>query len=1261
MEDHNIDAFLSRLQVNDFFVPNSNGTPRIMNARHETNAVNEVCKKLSLYSFDKLYCWIAATAIHPNNQLFSPRFESFLACLLSIPAKKFANKKLAYRDFCKILQDIDKIISPFTASLEDFEPFYQLNKIPLFTPDAKYYFFYGSYEQPYLIWNHLVDIICPVLAKLQHPLISTIKASLEFQTQLIDRMANYAIAKENPAATLIPPQNFLDDMGEKFLTKFSDGFAKTIISGDLERKKNLISFAIDGGLYDVLFVKHNGKKFFWLPFDHYDAISRIIKKTILNNTLITRPIANYSIGHFSNALLGLFGLTNGVKNIYATSGEVLTPCIDAIATIDEQNAVLFKITPLAAAGDIELKMKEAITYVRNTMERILKNELVLFERFDNKKYGFPKIKYWGVVVYDVLASETVALPGTDDENIFLYSFDDLCRCFEKSPSSDFLLNFFIDERMQRRDTTILSPDMLDRFEIYLSGRGFLRSGRQPSMTIYEPHVGSEAVQREMYEKFQDPIHEIVYNKFGYRYDTVKKHSADCGYDICMKSTGAGGMGILLDNCLLFIRFPWTIIHNESQYKVMHCSNLLAPLILHVVGRLKEQIIATIDSWRRKKDIADFFQIDLIPAEDANFIDVFHGNIDLSVQIPVMCKTFIKNDKILTGLVYEPKYLSDFFSSYSDNTAEKVIFVQLYSSWLMTCGNIDKKLASESSARMFDEFIGKEQKGFSLDAIPVKNPLLDLYPEPYEFDEIMLGHKQKEIAEFLHDKNIIPGTYHADDAKHICNEIFSFLWDDLIRALSKLDSRSLLFVYRQIELIEGRRETHQMSAALQTRIRTDFDLEKTYMSKYEDLVNLSEVSKYIFQIAFSLSQRGDEHLTRLNWQTCLSIGWWIKEVSHISDALHFETADFDLSISDMYELSISYNGSRFCYEDFQLQHARSSISNDAQRISSKITQSKTDDNDSCPQCYVAPTWLSIIDPAFLSEFGVTLSSLNIIADKLRFIESPDVDFPIKLFASREQLTQKIKDALMPDDEISDQDIYSALNFMSTNRIDISTPLLPSKITTLNKRVNLAPVVEIDGQIAYGNQMTILSVQLLTSLLGNGAQPFDLTAHTNLKAAIDRVHRLRDLELEKEVYIVAQECLGKSFVEKNIANFQRISQQLPQRPKCGEIDVIAVNHKSKIIFILDAKNQKRERLPAGISREADKFWGPGGHSEQLRKKEQFVADNMAAFLQFFKINTTDGWKTKSAFVTRTNYVSAFLVEHEIDFVLLTELRDYLLKEK
>ncbi len=1227
--------------------------------QNELDAVRKIYSKLSSYSFEKLYIWLAATAIHPNNQLFSIRFEIIFACLLSIPPEKFENRKLNYQDFCNLLREFDITVSPFTVFLEDFKPFYQLKKIPLFTPESKYYFFYGSYEQPYLIWNHVIEIIYPVLSKLNHPLALTIKTSLDFQTQLIGDMENYAIEERNESTITIPPKDFLDVIGKRFLTNFSDEFARTVTSGALKKEKSLLSLAANGGLYDVLFIKHKNHKFFWLPFDHYDAISYIIKRTVLKNSLVIGSINNYSKGQFLNSLWGLFRITSGVENIYSINGEKLTSDIDAIAMIDEQNALMFKVAPLTMASNIEQTLHEAITCVRNIIKRLSEDDLVIFEFFNKQKDGRPKIKYWGVVVYDILASENVILPGINEENIFSYSHDDLCRCFEKSSSPEFLLNFLIDDHRQLLNGNIISPDMLDRFEVYLSGKGFLRAGQQPSMIVYAPHDGSIAVQNKMFEKFQDPIHEIIYRHFQQKYDMVKKHSSGDCYDICMKSTGAGGMGMLLGKHLLFIRFPWDIIYNENKDKIKHCSILLAPLILHFLERLKTQITEQLNTWTSIVRLPDLLQIDLIPAEDAKFIDAFHENINLSEQNPVMCKTFIKRNKLLTRLVYDSRYLHLFFSSYRDNTAEKIIFIQLYSSWFIACENINETLAWKKSSKLFDALIGKEQKGFSLDAIPVKNPLLFQYHSPYEFDEVMLGHKQQEIAKFLYDKNIMPGTYSADSAKSICNDIFTFLWNDLIESLSKLNSHALSFIYRQIELIEGKREQQQLSAGLQSRIRTDFDPIEKYKSDYSELVKLLETSKYIFQIAFSLSPTGDEHLTQLNWQKCLAIGWWMGEVSHISDALHFETANFDLSISDMYELSISYNGSRFCFEEFQAQHAKTSIMNEATSIEYRLNKAMDNKNAEKHKTYIAPQWLQIIDSAFHAEFGVTLSSFYIISDSLRFVECKKTDFPVKLFDSIEQLIEGIKNTLTPEDEITDQDIHNTINFMLMGNIDISTPLLPSKITTLNKRINITPLMEIEGQIAYGNQMTILSTQLLINILSHGSQPFDLSNYPRLKTAIKKIHRLRDLELEEKAYVEATECLGNIFVEKNICNFRRISKTLPQRPDCGEIDIIAVNQDLKTVFVLDAKNQKRERLPAGINREAKEFWGTGGHAEQLHKKELFIRDNIVVFLRYFKIADLEGWKTQSAFVTQTHYISAFIMKCEVDFVLLSDLKKYLQK--
>ena len=58
---------------------------------HICQAVKDI---FSIYSFNQLYLWLAASAVHPYNQQFILRFETMMACLLSIKPDKFENQKL---------------------------------------------------------------------------------------------------------------------------------------------------------------------------------------------------------------------------------------------------------------------------------------------------------------------------------------------------------------------------------------------------------------------------------------------------------------------------------------------------------------------------------------------------------------------------------------------------------------------------------------------------------------------------------------------------------------------------------------------------------------------------------------------------------------------------------------------------------------------------------------------------------------------------------------------------------------------------------------------------------------------------------------------------------------------------------------------------------------------------------------------------------------------------------------------------------------
>lgn len=1236
------------------------------NAEYRTSEERQmeehICQSIkdvfSIYSFNQLYLWLAASAVHPYNQQFILRFEIMMACLLSINPDKFANQKLEHSVFSEILEKTSRELATFTSMLEDFEPLFQLKEIPLFLGKEKYYFFYGTYEQPYLIWNRISETIYPVLRKFEHPLADAIKTSLLFQTNLLAAINKFDIEEKSQNVLHVPEEKFLDEIGSHFIVKNTvKTDMKICNSGELYNQESLLNFSVNGGLYNIFYVKNDNNIFYWLPCDHYDSLENSLKNLLKNDTSIRKSIDMCSKGYFCDSLFSLFSLPCCIKNIYSNDKEILTSGIDAAVIVDEQNVILFKLSDISTADSINQTLEDSVKGLKDIIIKILDHDLVIQEFYNGRVNFCPKINYWGVVVSDLLPSENavidIELPGT----IFCHAYNDLCRCFEKSPTSLFFFNFLIDDA-QETNLGCISTDMLDRFEIYLSNNGYLRGGVRPSLVVYSPHDGSVAVQQEMYQKFQDPIYEYAITLLPRQYRYIEKASNAMYYNIYSKVTGAGGMGMLINESLIFACFPWDYIFCEDSRKIQQCSGLLGPLLFYFMERLKKYLSELFECWGAKIKLPKLFKINLIPDYEAREIDFLsYQSTLLTTENPIYAESIIKNNKLLTVFIYSPEYLHDFFNKFTDNTAEKEIFSTLISSWMVVFENITIKNALNKAKLLLERLVGKEQKGFSSDAISVKNPLLNSYVPPYDIDEVELGRIQRRMAEFLVSLKVIPGVYQGEKAKQICNDLCSFLWNNLVAYLNQLNPEALLFIYRQVELAEGMRESKNLETAMQSQIRTEFDLLKKHIEKFQITLKIIEVTKYIFQVAYSLQCHGSQHLTQLLWRQCFAIGWWLDEVSHISEALHFDVASFDLTISDMYELSISYDGSKFDFNDFQIFNSAQYVSRENASYEHKAVCHDSSQCSLTPKQQNDQQWLPIIDAAFLKDINFPFSEYYIVADALRFIECKNMDFPVKIFDNKQHLVSEIHNILTAEKDIKIENISRIIDFMLLNKIDTSSPVLPNKILKSRNRLNISPLFNLRENIAYGNQMTILSYELLTSIVREGAQPFDLSSYPNIKKALDSIHRNADLKLEEEGYLLACECCGKNYVEKNIRNFKRISNSFPQRPDCGEIDILVVNVKLKIIFVVDAKNQKREIYPSGISREEKVFWSKGGHAEKLRKKELFVNKNLPCVLKHFNITDISGWKTRRAFLTKKHYINAFWIKSDIDFVLLSDFVQYL----
>jgi hypothetical protein len=239
------------------------------------------------------------------------------------------------------------------------------------------------------------------------------------------------------------------------------------------------------------------------------------------------------------------------------------------------------------------------------------------------------------------------------------------------------------------------------------------------------------------------------------------------------------------------------------------------------------------------------------------------------------------------------------------------------------------------------------------------------------------------------------------------------------------------------------------------------------------------------------------------------------------------------------------------------------------------------------------------------------------------------------------------------------IERIVDFVSTDKNSLGQgKVIPTQLFRDKKRINLCPIYRNEGMYFFGNQMCIESAKFWSNMVVAGDFPYLLDSDSAIERCMSTYRHKLDDELQKEAEVIVKEKLGKDSYEATILNFTRLSKCFHRRPECGEIDILAVNKKTKKLFLFDAKNRKRSVTPHGVRWDIDAFLkGKKSYLAQIVKKERFIKSNIEEVLNHFSVTCADGWKLKKAFVVRHNYQVAYYYKKSIDFVAVTNLAEYL----
>lgn len=589
--------------------------------------------------------------------------------------------------------------------------------------------------------------------------------------------------------------------------------------------------------------------------------------------------------------------------------------------------------------------------------------------------------------------------------------------------------------------------------------------------------------------------------------------------------------------------------------------------------------------------------------------------------------------------------------YNDSfNPEKIIFQMFIESLL-------KALKIQEQQNLVSKFIEKtwdfEERAFVLENRPVNNVRLENYQKPLLFQKSLIANVNQEIVDYLKHLHITPMEYWGDDAKQLNNLIFEFLQKKLEETIRQFDSSILIYAYKQIEYIEGKREKEKKQMEFDVEKYIEFDIDERYYKQKIETSELAVSAKHILHTILKVTPKGSKRISEQDWYYLMACSKIINETILRSDQLHYNLAETGIEITDSYEL-IDIDKSFDI--DFNAHYKETTSS---QIITAKIKSNTFEVSEDIQNTKTLSPFDEQLNIAWNKEYGFYLENMIKVMMALgQYGVKRDSYFPLS-FLSLKEIVNHLNNILK--DMISTDEVEKILNFLSLDfntfknykYIDYSIDRLMRE----KERLNLSPFIKTDDKYLFGHQLLLNAIDGWTIPLFKGDSPFSIDDKNLVKKELIKIHDKLDKELEILACREAKKCLSDEYVRCNIDKFKTISEKFPQRPSCGEIDLLAINPKNKTIFVMDAKNVNKKLYMSATDRELNKFFkGEKSYLKKLNKKFDFVKENIDEILKHFHIEDKSGWKVKKGFIVNTVYVSAFYKE-KVDFVLIDNLEEYL----
>lgn len=794
---------------------------------------------------------------------------------------------------------------------------------------------------------------------------------------------------------------------------------------------------------------------------------------------------------------------------------------------------------------------------------------------------------------------------------------------------------------------LMSLSFIDKFSLYYKTRHsfYLSDNKFPNLINIVSGSGNNL--RIQVEKMWDS-HAVFYNKNNLV--EVVRYNEELEIPIYLNKSKYGkNLELVVEGYTI----PIWIISKEYSHE-----NELFELYFDFVDMIAYwiwQITPSFHEFIEPLDV-NFISIELLIEDNLEWVKTRKVE-DAYEKSEIQFNSNVSNSEITFTI---PKSINNLLAK-NDNEGERIIIKELLKSFkiLFESHGIKKRFDIADIENIINKHVplGLKKKIFFRNI----NENLSLNPKNLPTSRKLQEHDIEEqldtIVEDLGDKCPSAGEVRGKENKiKLCNSISELFYNKIKSILDEYTWESTIETI--ISLYEALcHEKASINISLPTSIECFPDLEKHIENQLKEfpLLDSSSLSyRTLIEIVTSEPPMGEKEISIDTLDQLLAMTYHLVNWGFISDDLYHDIFDIEISILESGRIGTKKEN----IENIRTNFLKAKIQ---EGIESEIINFNKEFKIGDKQVKEDKEFIEF-EKAFLKEFGLEMTKIFQISGIIS-----NIGFNMNNSSPSLSLS-KLKSGIIKKGKFAEEDIDIFIDLFSLkhrkkweeppegfDNKEIWPWLYNRKLSYARRPLIISSKPKEDPIVYWGPRHVYESINYLINLVGSGKYKLDKNSS---KEMTNLIHRKQGEAGKIFTNIVGSWFKEYEYLEVSLMVPIKEGELLNSKEDLGDIDVLVLDRKNEVVYLIECKNINFARNPREIANEVEQFFKKRGKKvswiEKHIKRDKWIKRNINMFKKVYNIDIKLKYEIISIFIIPEEIITTHIHNLPIPVISFNRLK-------